>query len=80
MEDGGRRSPAGPLTVVNERDGVATVTNWYGFDDNRAARPNIITCGGMYTDGSLSIYNRNYDGTVGTGYRAYYYDVKVRWK
>ena len=80
LDDGWHRSPAAPFAVVNESGSVATVTNWYGFDDNRAARPNIITCGGMYTDGSLSIYNRNYDGTVGTGYRAYYYDVKVRWK
>ena len=80
LDDGWHRSPAAPFTVVNESGSVATVTNWYGFDDNRAARPNIITCGGMYTDGSLSIYNRNYDGTVGTGYRAYYYDVKARWK
>lgn len=80
LDDGWHRSPPAPFAVVNESGSVATVTNWYGFDDNRAARPNIITCGGMYTDGSLSIYNRNYDGTVGTGYRAYYYDVKARWK
>lgn len=80
LEDGWHRSPAGPFTVVRAEGCVATVTNWYGIDDNRAARPNIITCGGTYPDGSLSIYNRNYDGTVGTGYRAYFYNVKAHWK
>lgn len=80
LEDGWHRSPAAPFTIVNENYSVVTVTNWYGNDDNRAARPNIITCGGVYADGSISVYNRNYDGTQGTGYRAYYYDVKAYWK
>ena len=80
LDDGWHRSPAAPFTLVDEIHSVATVTNWYGNDDNRAARANIITCGGIYADGSISIYDRNYDGTVGTGYRAYNYDVKARWK
>ena len=80
LEDGWHRSPAAPFTIVDEINAVATVTNWYGNDDNRAARANIITCGGIYADGSISIYDRNYDGTTGTGYRAYNYDVKARWK
>ena len=80
LEDGWHRSPAAPFTLVDEIHSVATVTNWYGNDDNRAARANIITCGGIYADGSISIYDRNYDGTIGTGYRAYNYDVKARWK
>lgn len=80
LTDGWHRSPAGPIAVVSEASSVVTVTNWYGNDDNRAALPNIITCGGLYSDGSISVYNRNYDGTIGTGYRAYYYDVKARWK
>lgn len=80
LNDGWHRSPAAPFTIVNENYSVVTVTNWYGNDDNRAARPNIITCGGVYADGSISVYNRNYDGTQGTGYRAYYYDVKAYWK
>lgn len=80
LEDGWHRSPAAPFAIVNENYSVVTVTNWYGNDDNRAARPNIITCGGVYADGSISVYNRNYDGTQGTGYRAYYYDVKAYWK
>ena len=80
LDDGWHRSPAAPFTLVNTDKALATVTNWYGTDDNRAARANIITCGGIYTDGSISIYDRNYDGTVGTGYRAYNYDVKARWK
>lgn len=80
LDDGWHRSPAAPFTLVNEIYAVATVTNWYGNDDNRAARANIITCGGIYADGSISIYDRNYDGTIGTGYRAYNYDVKARWK
>ena len=80
LEDGWHRSPAAPFTIVNKDYSVITVTNWYGFDDNRAARPNIVTCGGLYDDGSISVYDRNYDGTLGTGYRAYNYDVKARWK
>ena len=80
LDDGWHRSPAAPFTLVNIDKALATVTNWYGTDDNRAARANIITCGGIYADGSISIYDRNYDGTVGTGYRAYNYDVKARWK
>lgn len=80
LETGWHRSPAAPFTVVNAIDSVITVTNWYGNDDNRDARPNIIICGGIYNDGSISVYNRNYDGTAGTGYRAYYYDVKTHWK
>ena len=80
LEDGWHRSPAAPFTIVDEINAVATVTNWYGNDDNRAARANIITCGGIYANGSISIYDRNYNGTIGTGYRAYNYDVKARWK
>lgn len=80
LEDGWHRSPAGPIAVANAENSTVTVTNWYGTDDNRAARPNIITCGGLYSDGSISVYDRNPDGTLGTGYRAYYYDVKTRWK
>lgn len=80
LGDGWHRSPAAPFTIVDEIHSVATVTNWYGNDDNRAARANIITCGGISADGSISIYDRNYDGTIGTGYRAYNYDVKARWK
>ena len=80
LEDGWHRSPAAPFTIVDETNAVATVTNWYGNDDNRTARANIITCGGIYANGSISIYDRNYNGTIGTGYRAYNYDVKARWK
>lgn len=80
LDTGWHRSPAAPFPVVTENSSIVTVTNWYGNDDNRAARPNIITCGGLYADGSISVYDRNYDGTQGTGYRAYYYDVKARWK
>ena len=80
LETGWHRSPAAPFPIANENGSVVTVTNWYGNDDNRAAHPNIITCGGLYADGSISVYNRNYDGTVGTGYRAYFYDVKAYWK
>ena len=80
LDAGWHRSPAGPFPIANEYGSVVTVTNWYGSDDNRAARPNIITCGGLYADGSISVYNRNYDDTPGTGYRAYFYDVKAYWK
>lgn len=80
LEDGWHRSPAAPHAVVNAENSTVTVTNWYGTDDNRAARPNIITCGGLYADGSISVYDRNPDGTVGTGYRAYYYYVSAKWK
>lgn len=82
LENGWHRSPAAPFTIVDVDNAVATVTNWYGNGENpnRAALPNIITCGGVYEDGSISVYNRNYDETIGTGYRAYYYDVKARWK
>ena len=82
LEDGWHRSPAAPFTLVNADKAVAIVTNWYGNNENpnRAAHPNIITAGGVSEDGSISIYDRNYDGTLGTGYRAYYYDVKARWK
>ena len=80
LETGWHKSPAAPFTIVNLEKSVATVTNWYGTDNNRGARSNIITVGGLYEDGSISIYDRNYNGTVGTGYRAYYYDVKTYWK
>ena len=82
LETGWHRSPAAPFTIVDIDNAVATVTNWYGNGENpnRAALPNIITAGGLYEDGSISIYDRNPDGTLGTGYRAYYYDVKARWK
>ena len=82
LETGWHRSPAAPFTIVNPENAVAIVTNWYGNSENpnRAALPNIITAGGVSEDGSISIYDRNYDGTLGTGYRAYHYDVKARWK
>lgn len=80
LDNGVHRSPPAPFTVVNTKNYTVTVTNWYGTDDNRAARTNIITCGGVYEDGGISVYDRNYDGTLGTGYRAYYYDVKAYWK
>ena len=80
LDAGWHCSPAAPFPIADENRIVATVTNWYGDDDNRAARPNIITCGGVYADGSISVYNRNYDDTVGSGYRAYFYDVKAYWK
>ena len=80
LETGWHRSPAAPFTVVNLGDAVPTVTNWYGSDDNRTARSNIITVGGLYSDGSISVYDRNPNGTIGTGYRAYYYRVSCRWK
>ena len=82
LETGWHRSPAAPFTIVDTDNAVAIVTNWYGNDKNpnRAALPNIITAGGLYEDGSISVYDRNPDGTLGTGYRAYYYDVKARWK
>ena len=82
LETGWHRSPAAPFTIVDTDNAVAIVTNWYGNDKNpnRAAHPNIITAGGLYEDGSISVYDRNYDGTLGTGYRAYYYNVRARWK
>ena len=80
LTDGYHRSPAAPFAIVDSENSTVTVTNWYGTDANRAARPNIITCGGLYEDGSVAVYDRNYDGTVGTGYRAYYYHVSARWK
>ena len=80
LNDGAHRSPPAPFTVVNTENYTATVTNWYGTDDNRAARTNIITCGGLQKNGSVSVYDKNQDGTWGTGYRAYYYDVKAYWK
>ena len=82
LETGWHRSPAAPFTIVGTDNAVAIVTNWYGNNENpnRAALPNIITAGGLYEDGSISVYDRNPDGTLGTGYRAYYYDVKARWK
>ena len=82
LETGWHRSPAAPFAIVDIDNAVAIVTNWYGNSENpnRAALPNIITAGGLYEDGSISIYDRNYDGTLGTGYRSYYYDVKARWK
>ena len=82
LETGWHRSPAAPFAIVNTENAVAIVTNWYGNGENpnRAALPNIITAGGLYEDGSISVYDRNPDGTLGTGYRAYYYDVKARWK
>ena len=82
LETGWHRSPAAPFAIVDIENAVAIVTNWYGNDKNpnRAAHPNIITAGGLYEDGSISVYDRNPDGTQGTGYRAYYYSVKARWK
>lgn len=80
LETGWHRSPAAPFPIVNHTYNVVTVTHWYGTDDNRGTRTSIITCGGIYDDGSLSIYDRNYDGTMGTGYRSYFYDAKVYWK
>ena len=82
LETGWHRSPAAPFTIVDAENAVATVTNWYGNGENpnRAALPNIITTGGLSEDGSISIYDRNPDGTLGTGYRAYYYNVRARWK
>lgn len=80
LENGWHRSPVGPCTITTEANSVVTVTNWYGNDDNRTVQINSITCGGLYGDGSISVYDRNPDGTIGTGYRAYYYDVKARWK
>ena len=82
LETGWHRSPAAPFTIVDIENAVAIVTNWYGNDKNpnRAALPNIVTAGGLYEDGSISIYDRNPDGTLGTGYRAYYYNVRARWK
>ena len=82
LETGWHRSPAAPFAIVDIDNAVAIVTNWYGNGENpnRAALPNIITAGGLYEDGSISIYDRNPDGTLGTGYRAYYYNVRARWK
>lgn len=82
LEDGWHKSPAAPFSIINPGDAVVTVTNWYGDanNQNRAARPNIVTCGGVYDDGSVSVYDRNPDGTIGTGPRAYYYHVSARWK
>ena len=82
LETGWHRSPAAPFAIVDVDNAVAIVTNWYGNGENpnRAALPNIITAGGLYEDGSISVYDRNPDGTLGTGYRAYYYNVKARWK
>ena len=80
LNDGAHSSPPAPFTVVNTKNYTVTVTNWYGTDDNRAARTNIITCGGLQKNGSVSVYDKNPDGTWGTGYRAYYYDVKAYWK
>ena len=80
LDGGGHSSPPAPFTVVNTENYTVTVTNWYGTDDNRAARTNIITCGGLQKNGSVSVYDKNPDGTWGTGYRAYYYDVKAYWK
>lgn len=80
LDDGVHRSPPAPFTVVNTENYTVTVTNWYGTDDNRAARTNIITCGVLQKNGSVSVYDKNPDGTWGTGYRAYYYDVKAYWK
>ena len=82
LETGWHRSPAAPFAIVNTENAVAIVTNWYGNGENpnRAALPNIVTAGGLYEDGSISVYDRNPDGTLGTGYRAYYYNVRARWK
>ena len=80
LKNGAHDMPAVPFAIVNAENSTATVTNWYGTDDNRAVRTNIITCGNFHEDGSVSVYDRNPDGTLGTGYRAYYYDVKARWK
>lgn len=80
LDEGVHSSPPAPFTVVNTENYTVTVTNWYGTDDNRAARTNIITCGGLQKNGSVSVYDKNPDGTWGTGYRAYYYYVKAYWK
>lgn len=80
LENGAHDTPAGPFAIVNAENSTVMVTNWYGTDDNRAVRPNIITGGNLRQDGSISVYDRNPDGTIGTGYRAYCYDVKARWK
>ena len=60
--------------------GIAQITRWYGTDDSRNASATMITCGGLYEDGSLSIYERNYDGSLATGWRAYNYYVIGRLK
>lgn len=80
LETGWHRSPSAPFSIVNEDHSVVTVMHWYGNDDNRDTRTSIITSGGLYNDGSISVYDRNPDGTLGTGYRAYYYNVKAYWK
>ena len=80
LETGWHRRPAAPFEIVNENYIGVSVTHWYGNDDNRDTRTSIITCGGLYADGAISVYDRNIDGTIGTGYRAYFYNVKAYWK
>lgn len=69
-----------PLPFTPVGWSYTTVTHWYGINDNRSAKSTIITCGGVASDNTLSIYERNYDGSHATGYRAYNYIVVGRWK
>ena len=82
LNTGWHRSPKLPFSVVSPENSHVQVTPWYGdtTNDHRTARNTIITVGGQYDDGSLSIYERNYDGTVATGYSAYEYYIQCRWK
>lgn len=84
LTDGWCQSAALPFPIYALSEGCCgyvQVTHWYGDDDDRATRNTVITTGGLYADsGRISIYDRNYDGTVGTGSRAYQYYVMTRWK
>jgi hypothetical protein len=82
LDDGWCKSSAGPFTILTSKPAITSVTFWYGDSTNpsRNAWSGVITTGGVYADGAISIYVRNSDGTFASGERAFNYYVRAWWK
>lgn len=82
LDDGWCKSSAGPFTILTSKPAITSVTFWYGDSTNpsRNAWSGVITTGGVYADGAISIYVRNSDGTWASGERAFNYYVRAWWK
>lgn len=82
LDDGWCKSSAGPFAILTSKPVITNVTFWYGDGTNpsRNAWSGVITTGGVYADGAISIYIRNSDGTWASGERAFNYYVRAWWK
>lgn len=82
LDAGWCKSSAGPFTILTSKPAITSVTFWYGDSTNpsRNAWSGVITTGGVYADGAISIYVRNSDGTWASGERAFNYYVRAWWK